>query len=219
MASAYEDAKRIVDSWPEWKRGILEASGSPTVKVPRPVVEERRWVMSDACAWLTYDDNGDEYVFANRDEAEHFVGDSEDAATIHPLVMAAKADGLGIELDLHRARIAELEAQLAAANKHAATKAIEEQNATLYFASLFGVSQKEIDDSETWRELLSIAAMRAKDAKRNDARWKECERLASVDSFYLLSTTRWWQIKSQENLKGSTFADAIDASIAARGDG
>ena len=33
-----EKARQLVESWPEWKRGILDQSSSPTVRVPRPVV-------------------------------------------------------------------------------------------------------------------------------------------------------------------------------------
>lgn len=33
-----EKARQLVESWPEWKRGIPEQSSCPTVRVPRPVV-------------------------------------------------------------------------------------------------------------------------------------------------------------------------------------
>lgn len=41
------DADRIVASWPEWKRGILEASGSPTAK--RREVKEKAMSGIDPC--------------------------------------------------------------------------------------------------------------------------------------------------------------------------
>lgn len=41
IQAAYDAAKAIVGSWPEWKRNILEHSGKPTVSVPRePVLGE-----------------------------------------------------------------------------------------------------------------------------------------------------------------------------------
>lgn len=65
--------------------------------------------MTEPLAWLAYDAHGNEYVFPDHQDAERFVGDSDDAETIHPLVMQAEVDGLKIELDLHRSRITELE--------------------------------------------------------------------------------------------------------------
>lgn len=58
--------------------------------------------MSEPCAWLTYDANGNEFVFANYQDAERFVGDSEDAEMIHPLVMAA--DLAALQRDAERWR-------------------------------------------------------------------------------------------------------------------
>jgi hypothetical protein len=35
---ALEEARRWVESWPDWKQNILEQSSQSTVSVPRPVV-------------------------------------------------------------------------------------------------------------------------------------------------------------------------------------
>lgn len=67
----------------------------------------------EVCGWLAYDSSGGEFVFANKSDAETFVGDPDDETVIHPLVMAATLIGARIELALCRERILELERTLA----------------------------------------------------------------------------------------------------------
>lgn len=78
----------------------------------------------------------------------------------------------------------------------------------------FGCDHVETADER--RQLVNCAEQQfsAMDDLRRDAeRYQECERLASVQSYYPVSSTKWWQIKSSEAFKGSTFADAVDDAI------
>lgn len=74
-------------------------------------------------------------------------------------------------------------------------------------------------ERDQWRGLaeklesaLSAAASNVLALQCDAARWRECERLAYPASPMV---DKWWRI----TVFGDTFADAIDASIAARGDG
>lgn len=87
-----------------------------------------------------------------------------------------------------RARIAELEAQLAAAVK---------------------LGPHDTKEAFDWALLGKLDEL-----ERDAARWKECERLAELDE-HLPGFTIFYAAATDD----VTFAAAIDASIAARGDG
>lgn len=97
-----------------------------------------------------------------------------------------------------RARIAELEAEVAELQREIEIAKAERDQWR-------GVAEK-------FETALSAAASNVLALQCDAARWRECERLAYPASPMV---DKWWRI----TVFGDTFADAIDASIAARGDG